>query len=315
MTVLSNLAQAGVLSNPTVHAEYMTFVLSGADKSPSPSEHIGAALAKLDVITKSINQKDLDADLSISVGFSANAWTPLFPDTAIPAQLQPFTPMQDGKRSFPATPGDIFFMIKSNRMDLNFQAAKLIVRDLAAIAELIEDIQGYKYLDNRDMIDFVDGTENPVGDERVEAVLVCEDIDIHQGGSYLTVQRYVDHLDKWEAQHTEYQEQVIGRTKMDNIELDDDVKPAWAHNAKSKVEIDDVEIKMLRQNRPWGNAKEHGTFFVGFASTPEIIKTSLTQMIYADENGDYDRLLDFVDAQTGGLYFMPSKTFLALFTD
>ena len=102
---------------------------------------------------------------------------------------------------------------------------------------------------------------------------------------------------------------------MDNIELDDDVKPVWAHNAKSKVEIDNVEIKMLRQNRPWGNAQEHGTFFVGFSSSPEIIKISLSQMIYADEEGHYDRLLDFVDAKTGGLYFMPSKPFLAQFSD
>lgn len=315
MKALSKLAQPGVLTNPTVHVEYMTFVLSPTDNGPSPSEHIGQALAKLDTITKSINQKDLDANLSISVGFSANAWAPLFPNDAMPALLAPFTPMQDGARTFPATPGDIFFMIKSNRVDFNFQAAKLILRDLGAIAELIEDIQGYKYLDNRDMIDFVDGTENPVEDERVEAVLVREDIELHQGGSYLTVQRYVEQLDKWEAQHTEYQEQVIGRTKMDNIELDDDVKPVWAHNAKSKVEIDNVEIKMLRQNRPWGNAQEHGTFFVGFSSSPEIIKISLSQMIYADEEGHYDRLLDFVDAKTGGLYFMPSKPFLAQFSD
>ncbi|MBV7317211.1 Dyp-type peroxidase [Shewanella sp. NIFS-20-20] len=314
MTHLSKLAQAGVLTNPTTHAEYMTFVINPSNQGVACT-NIGIALAKLDVITKSINQKDLDASLSISIGFSALAWPLLFPQIPMPAQLQAFTPMQDGPRVFPATEGDIFVMIKSNRMDLNFQAAKLVMRDLASFTTLIEDIQGYKYLDNRDMIDFVDGTENPTGDERVEAVLVQEDIDLHQGGSYLTVQRYVDHLDKWEAQHTEYQEQVIGRTKMDNVELDDDVKPAWAHNAKSKVEIDDVEIKMLRQNRPWGNAKEHGTFFLGFASTPEIINTSLKQMIYADAQGDYDRLLDFVDAKTGGIYFMPSMTFLAQFDD
>lgn len=313
MTILSTLAQPGVLSNPTVHAEYMTFVLTSSEQNPQASDHIGPTLAKLDGITKSINQKDLDADLSISIGFSANAWPQLFPSYDTPAQLRPFTEMQEGPRHFPATPGDIFVIIKSNRVDLNFEAAKLIMRDFRPIAELIEDIQGYKYLDNRDMIDFVDGTENPTGNDRVEAVLVREDVELHQGGSYLTVQRYVDHLDKWESQKTEYQEQVIGRTKMDNVELDDDVKPAWAHNAKSKVEIDGIEIKMLRQNRPWGTAKEHGTFFVGFASTPEIVKISLEQMIFADDDGNYDRLLDFVDAQTGGLYFMPSLTFLEQF--
>ncbi|GIU42013.1 hypothetical protein TUM4438_07600 [Shewanella sairae] len=312
MTALCSLAQSGVLSNPTSHVEYLTFCLK---QGSALSDSIADCIAAISGIEKSINHKDLTAGLSISIGFSANAWPQLFPEHPMPAELHPFTAMSNGERVFPATAGDIFVMIKSERIDLNFQAAKYIRNSLADIATLTEDIQGYKYLDNRDMIDFVDGTENPDGDERVEAVLVANDIELHQGGSYLHVQRYIDRQGLWDKQTTEYQEQVVGRTKMDNVELSDDVKPAWAHNAKSKVEINGEEIKMLRQNRPYGNAMEHGTMFVGFAATPSIINTSLSQMINADADGHYDRLLDFVEAKTGCLFFMPSKAFLEQFDD
>ncbi|ABZ75658.1 Dyp-type peroxidase family [Shewanella halifaxensis HAW-EB4] len=312
MTQLCLLAQSGVLSNPTSHVEYLTFCLKA---HPELAEQIGDCIAAIIGIEKSINQKDLTAGLNISIGFSANAWPQLFPEQPMPAELHVFPAMSNGERLFPSTAGDIFVMIKSERIDLNFQAAKYIRNSFEDIATLSEDIQGYKYLDNRDMIDFVDGTENPTGNERTEAVLVAEDVALHQGGSYLHVQRYIDRQGLWDKQSTEYQEQVVGRTKMDNVELTDDVKPAWAHNAKSKVEIDGEEIKMLRQNRPYGNAMEHGTMFVGFAATPSIIETSLSQMINADENGHYDRLLDFVEAKTGCLFFMPSKTFIEQFDD
>jgi putative iron-dependent peroxidase len=319
MTELYSLAQSGVLSNPTSHVEYLTFCLKADSGIPSlpitAAESIGDCIAAISGIEKSINQKDLTAGLNISVGFSANAWTQLFPEQPMPAELHSFPAMSNGERHFPSTAGDIFVMIKSERIDLNFQAAKYIGNSFNNIGTLIEDIQGYKYLDNRDMIDFVDGTENPNGDERVAAVLVAEDITLHQGGSYLHVQRYIDRQAHWDKQTTEHQEQVIGRTKMDNVELSDEAKPAWAHNAKSKVEIDGEEIKMLRQNRPYGNAMEHGTMFVGFAATPSIIETSLSQMINADEHGHYDRLLDFVEAKTGCLFFMPSKSFLDQFGD
>ena len=312
MTQLYLLAQPGVLSNPSSHVEYLTFSLQ---PQVQYADAIGDCLANISGIEKSINQKDLSAGLNISIGFSSNAWPQLFPDQPMPSELHTFVAMSNGERHFPSTPGDIFVMIKSERIDLNFQAAKYIRNTFADIATLTEDIQGYKYLDNRDMIDFVDGTENPNGDERVEAVLVADDVGLHQGGSYLHVQRYIDRQGRWDKQTTEYQEQVIGRTKMDNVELSDDIKPAWAHNAKSKVEIAGEEIKMLRQNRPYGNAIEHGTMFVGFAATPSIIETSLSQMIHADENGHYDRLLDFVEAKTGCLFFMPSKAFLEQFDD
>lgn len=302
-------AQSGVLSDPTTFAEYLTFVLL----EDIQADAFAVIADNIINIRKSIGQKDPSAGMSMTLGISHNGWKRLLPDRVQPRGLVPFEAMHNGDRTFPSTPGDVFCMIKSERMDLNFQAAKYLALSLRGVAELTEDIQGFKYLDNRDMIDFVDGTENPVNEERNQSVLVAGEQPGYSGGSYLTVQVYLDRQEQWDAQSTEYQEQVVGRTKMDDIELDDETKPAWAHNAKSKVEEDGQEIKMYRQNRPFGNAIEHGTVFIGFARTPEVVATSLKQMITADENGNYDRLLDFVDAKTGTNYFVPPQTLLEEF--
>lgn len=299
-------SQMGALSDPNSFAEYLTFSLDSQDTCA-----IAEVLSHIDGIEKSIRQKDNQANLTVTFAVSANAWSRVFPTVAMPAQLRSFPEMQEEARHFPSTQGDLFFMIKSERMDLNFQCAKYLARALAPIATLTEDVQGFKYLDSRDMIDFVDGTENPIAEAREAAVLVKDDLAIHQGGSYVTVQRYVDDLNKWDKETTEYQEQVVGRTKQDDIELEDDEKPAWAHNNKAKVVVNDQEIRMLRQNRPYGNAMEHGTFFIGFTASPDVIEQSLRQMIYKDENGDYDRLLDFVTAKTGAHYFVLSAALMA----
>ena len=304
-------AQLGLLSDPAPFADYLTLVLH----DDITDDGIADALAALDGVHKSIRQKAPESGLSTLIGFSARAWPRLFAEHGVPQGLNAFKPMQDGPRIFPATPGDIFIMIKSTRMDLNFQAAKYCRDAFADIATLTEDVQGYVYLDNRDMIDFVDGTENPIDEERASAVLADDIQPEYCGGSFLTVQQYIHKSHDWESQKIEYQEEVVGRTKLDNIELDDDTKPAWAHNNKSKVEVDGEEIKMFRQNRPFGNALEHGTMLIGFAKDPSVIDTSLTQMITADENGDYDRLLDFVDARTGACYFVPPQSFIDAFCD
>jgi len=215
---LYEYAQPGVTSNPTKHVEYLTMVLNDA----LDSEKISKAIAAIANVQKSIGQKDDTAGFSITVGFSANAWKLLFPTKEFPNGLQPFEEMKDGNRCFPSTPGDIFFMIKSTRLDLNYQAAKYLVKFFSPIATTIEDIQGFKYLDDRATNDFVDGTENPKGNARYQAILVPS--GSYAGGSYLTIQKYIDKQAAWDAIGTAEQENIIGRTKMDDIEIDDDQK-------------------------------------------------------------------------------------------
>ncbi len=299
------LAQPGALTDPTSFVEYLTLTLTNG---ASEQRLVAKALGQISNITKSISQKDTTANFSITTGFSANAFPILFPKKPFPSELKIFPEMREADRYFPSTPGDIFFMIKSNRMDLNYQAAKYLNERFAPIARVIDDIQAFKYLDDRDLIDFVDGTENPHNQERIDSVVNME--PNYPGGTYLTVQKYIDRQKKWDALSTEEQEKVIGRTKMDDLELDEEVKPKTAHNVKSKVTIKGKEFKMLRQNRAFGNSIEHGTMFIGFAQSPSVIETSLRQMIFADEQGYYDHLLNFVEARVGINFFVPPKAFM-----
>ena len=302
---LVHKTQEGLLSDPTPFVEYLTLELK-QDKYEEAT--VSAIIDEFSKISKSIGQKDTTAIMTVTIGFSLKGWTSLFPHASIPSELHPFIELRSEDRHFPSTPGDIFLMVKSMRMDLNYQVSKYLLSAFKPIANAIQDIQGYKYLDDRDLIDFVDGTENPKNIERAKAVII--DSEPYIGGSYLVVQQYFDKQEKWDALTTEYQEGVIGRTKMDDIEIADDKKQPYAHNVKSKVEIDGVEIKMLRQNRPFGNAMEHGTMFIGFAKTASVIETSLKQMIEPGEKGHHDKLLDFVTAKTGALYFVPPQSFL-----
>ncbi len=298
------LAQHGVLTDPTAHVEFLTYVLNDS----FTADDVSSAMHQLTNITHSIRQKDPGAGLTTTIGFSAAAWPRLFTDDPMPTELHPFVERRDGPRYMPSTPGDIFIMIKSPRVDLNYQTAKFLTTGFARIATLTDVTRGFPYLDNRDLIDFVDGTENPQAAEREAAVISTD--DPYPGASYLVVQKYIHRTDQWDALSTEAQQDVIGRTKMDDIEIDDDAKKPFAHNVKSKVTVDGEEIKMLRQNRAFGDALEHGTLFVGFAKSPEVIELSLDQMITTDEDGNYDHLLDFVDVATGMNFFVPPKALI-----
>ncbi len=126
------------------------------------------------------------------------------------------------------------------------------------------------------------------------------------------MQKYLHDLAGWNALSTEAQERIIGRTKLSDIELDDAVKPTSAHNALTTIVENGKEIKILRDNMPFGRAAEgeFGTYFIGYARSPRTIEQMLVNMFVGRPSGNYDRLLDFSRAVTGNLFFVPSLTFL-----
>ena len=175
-----------------------------------------------------------------------------------------------------------------------------------------DEVHGFRYFEARDLLGFVDGTENPVGDAMAEAALIGDEDPEFAGGSYVIVQKYLHDLETWNALSVEEQELVIGRTKLEDIELDDEVKPANAHNALNVIEVDGEEISILRDNMPFGNAAhdEFGTYFIGYARDPGITEQMLQNMFVGRPAGNYDRILDFSTAITGSLFFVPSLSVL-----
>ena len=132
------------------------------------------------------------------------------------------------------------------------------------------------------------------------------------GGSYVIVQKYLHNMKAWNDLPIEAQEHIIGRRKLSDIELSDVEKPVSAHNALTVIEENGREIKILRDNMPFGRPGhgEFGTYFIGYSRTPRITETMLQNMFVGRPPGNYDRLLDFSRAVTGSLFFVPSATFL-----
>jgi putative iron-dependent peroxidase len=173
-------------------------------------------------------------------------------------------------------------------------------------------VQGFRYFDDRDLIGFVDGTENPRGQAAVDAVLVGEEDAAFAGGSYVIVQKYLHDIGAWNALSTEAQERIIGRTKLSDVELDASIKPTSSHSSLTTIVEDGKEIKILRDNMSFGRAGhgEFGTYFIGYSRSPSTTELMLQNMFVGRPPGNYDRLLNFSRAVTGNLFFVPTATFL-----
>ena len=267
--------------------------------------------ADLSALLRSVGFRDLDAALSCIMGIGSEAWDRLF-GTPRPAELHSFREIRSGARHAVATPGDVLLHIRSKRMDLCFELAMQIMARLGGAVSTADEVHGFRYVDNRDLLGFVDGTENPSGSLAADSVFIGEEDAAFAGGSYVIVQKYLHNLDAWNKLSTEVQEKIIGREKLSDIELDDSVKPTCAHNALTVIEENGKEIKILRDNMPFGRPGhgEFGTYFIGYSRSPRTIEQMLENMFIGKPPGNYDRILDFSTAATGGLFFVPTASFL-----
>jgi putative iron-dependent peroxidase len=245
------------------------------------------------------------------MAFGSDLWDRVF-GAPRPAELHPFREIVAGPRRAVATPGDVLFHIRAERMDLCFELATHIMTRLGDAVSTVDEVHGFRFFDARNLLGFVDGTENPSGASALEATLIGEEDAVFAGGSYVIVQKYLHDISGWNALSTEAQERIIGRAKLSDIELDDAVKPSFAHNALTQVVENGEQIQILRDNMPFGRAGqgEFGTYFIGYSRSPRTIEQMLDNMFVGNPPGNYDRLLDFSAAVTGGLFFAPSATFL-----
>jgi porphyrinogen peroxidase len=252
-----------------------------------------------------------DGELTCVAGVGSAAWDRLFSGPR-PAELHPFPMIVGDKHRAVSTPGDLLFHIRATQMDLCFELAGQIMDRLRGTVTVVDEVHGFKYFDERDLLGFVDGTENPTGRVAHDAVIVADSDVTFAGGSYVIVQKYLHDLAGWNALPTEAQERIIGRTKLSDIELDDAIRPTSAHNSLNTIVEDGSEIKIVRDNMVFGQAGrgEFGTYFIGYSRSPRTIETMLTNMFVGRPPGNYDRILDFSRAVTGNLFFVPTATFL-----
>ena len=305
----SALGIAQPVAAPLARAAIFLVVTLGS--SPDSRTSIRSFSGELPALLRAVGFRDIEAGLSCVIAFGSDAWDRIF-GSPRPAELHPFREIHGGDRHAVATPGDVLFHIRAKRFDLCFELATQIMARLAHAVSPADEVHGFRYFDDRDLIGFVDGTENPTGQAAVDAVLIGDEDSQFAGGSYVIVQKYLHDLARWNALSTEAQERIIGRTKLSDIELEDSIKPTSAHNALTTIVEEGKEIKILRDNMPFGRAAqgEFGTYFIGYSRSPKTIETMLENMFIGRPPGNYDRLLDFSRAVTGNLFFAPSVTFL-----
>ena len=269
-------------------------------------------LADITGLRRAVGFRLPDALLSCTVGIGSQLWDRLY-DGPRPAGLHPFRELVGGKHTAVATPGDLLFHVRAERTDLCFELARQITHRLDGHADVVDEVHGFRYFDERDLLGFVDGTENPEGAQAVAATRVAEEDPAFAGGSYVIVQKYLHDLKAWDALPVEEQEKVIGRRKLSDIELPDEDKPSNSHvTANTVTDAEGNELKIVRENMPFGSvgAKEFGTYFIGYAADPGVIERMLRNMFLGDPPGNHDRILDFSTAVTGGLFHVPTADFL-----
>ena len=287
------------------------FLVVTINRGPDSSAAVRSFCADFSGLARAIEFRDVEAGFCAVMAVGSEAWDRLF-GAPRPAELHPFREVRAGARQAVSTPGDLLFHIRASRMDFCFEMATQIMARLGDWVAAVDEIHGFRYFEDRDLLGFVDGTENPRGAEMEEAALVGAEDPAFAGGSYVIVQKYLHDLAAWNALATEAQERIIGRTKLADIELADSVKPSCAHNALNVIAENGRQLQILRANMPFGQAGagEYGTYFIGYCRTPRVTEQMIENMFVGRPPGNYDRLLDFSRAVTGTLFFAPSLTFL-----
>jgi putative iron-dependent peroxidase len=278
---------------------------------------VRTGLGELDDLVKTVGFRDLSARLSCIAGIGSDLWDRLHVG-ARPSELKPFAAIKGAAHDAPSTPGDLLFHIRAERPDLCFEFERILLASLGDAVTMVDEVSGFRYFDARDLLGFVDGTANPAGSDLPASALVGEEDAEFAGGSYVVVQKYLHDLGAWGRVPTPEQEEIIGRTKIDNIEIDDDDAPRKSHKSLATiVDADGNEHDILRDNMPFGRAGhgEFGTYFIGYSRYLWVIEKMLQRMYVGDPPGAYDRLLDFSTPHTGTTFFAPARPVLQAIAD
>jgi porphyrinogen peroxidase len=269
------------------------------------------ALAGLSGLVRAVGFRTPAAHLTLVSGIGSAAWDRLFAGPR-PAKLHEFIEVT-GRHHAPSTPGDLLFHIRAESLDVCFELGGRILASMSGAVTVVDEVHGFKFYEQRDLLGFVDGTENPDGPAAVTAVQIGDDDPDFAGASYVHVQRYIHDMTAWNALSVTEQELVIGRTKLEDIELDDAAKPANSHLALNVITDDDGnELKIVRANMPFGTLGDgaSGTYYIAYAADPGVTERMLRNMFVGDPPGNTDRILDFSTAVTGTMFFVPTVDFL-----
>ncbi|MCW3173192.1 Dyp-type peroxidase [Shewanella subflava] len=297
--------QLGICAEGNLHSIYLMF-----NANDGVEDQLRPSIASVAQYIYELTDQYADSAFNGFVAIGANFWDTYYPE-ARPALLKPFPSMSEGNRDAPAIEYDLFVHIRCDRFDILHLVANEINQMFEDLVELVEEERGFRFMDNRDLTGFVDGTENPKGRHRQQVALVADEDPEFKSGSYVHVQKYAHNLSKWHRLPVKNQEDIIGRTKQDDIEYESEDKPLTSHIKRVNLkDANGASMEILRQSMPYGSVKEQGLMFISSCKTPDNFEQMLRSMIYGDGHGNHDHLMQFTKALTGSSFFAPSLDFL-----
>jgi putative iron-dependent peroxidase len=282
--------QAGIFALGTSSHAYLEFDILDAKKRKEFASTI-SSIREPRTTTGGVN---------FVIGFRPELWRDIVPDNAPPG-VEGFNNAIQGTEEFvmPNTQHDALVWLSGSAYDVIFDMARSVVRDLAGQASLREETSSWPYRHDRDLTGFIDGSENPTLLDAPIAALLPEGVP-GAAGTVLLLQKWKHKAAEWEALPIDQQERIIGRTKLDSIELEN--KPSDSHVARTdQDEFGDI----FRRNMPYGNVDNHGSMFVGFSADQKRLSRMLDSMAGLI-TGTRDALTRFTQPLTGSYYFVPS---------
>ena len=302
----ASLAQ-DVWKDPGKNVSFIVLALNRQDLTDE-QEQVANFADMSQAIIRSMRIRKPEAGLQVAIGFSNQAWDYLFPNAKKPQELETYQTLTGAEYSMPASDGDIFLHIRASEEAVVYEIVRQFMKLLSSVTTVIDETKGFRYLEGRAIIGFIDGTEAPAPEDAADYAIIGDEDSDFINGSYAFAQKWQHDMAFWEKLSVEHQEKAVGRHKFDDMELDDDDKLENAHNVASKLEIDGEEQKIIRMNVPFSDpAMDYtGTYFIGYARHWQVTKQMLEQML---EKSDF--LLTFSTLLSGQLFFIPSRDTLA----
>ncbi len=292
---------------------------------PLPSDHARFIVLRLKELTLEELKKKLGdlfdtrdrlitqhphSQIKTAVAFGPELWAKLHAEA--PAGFKQLAPIE-GSFQMPVVPADVLIHIAAQRTDICFALSQAFFDGIQDKVDVLDERICFRNFDGRDLTGFIDGTENPqFPDDRAETALLGENAGEFADGSFIFAQRYAHNLEKWKKLKVDAQEHVIGRTKLESIELSEAEQPENSHVSRTVVEDGEgEELAILRHSLPYGDGRgDQGLFFVAYTNDLSIIDSMLLRMFGTSGDGIHDSLLHFVTPMDGAYYFAPSEELL-----
>ncbi len=289
---------------------YGSFISLRLNETVNAIATVRAVGHRLAAMTADITTQYNDSSLVASISFGSNIWQKL--TQTVPQQLKPFKTIGQGAVSATDGEADLFFHCHSNAVDINFLLCQNLLAALSDSVTIIDETQGFLFLDNRDLTGFIDGTENPDEEQkRCDVALIGSEDSVSAGGSYVLAMRFIHDLDKWQNLDVPAQENIIGRTKVDSIELNESELADTAHISRVVIEENGSELEIVRHSMPYGTASgDKGLFFLSYSRRLDIYEKMLAHMYGESGDGLHDHLMNFSHAPSGSYFFAPSQALL-----